>query len=309
MMERPLDANAPIVWDKRYEIGIGSVDSEHRVLFYAYNTFISARSKGQGRLSVGYAISFLDDYLKYHFRNEEDLMARSNYDRFEAHKQDHVHLQDEFEHLKSQFAMDAEIDESLLAFFKGWILRHVVEDDRDIGVYLRSKERYRMSPDPATISQDNLAGSVGPALPSVAPGYGLTNRNGRVFKRYDVKLPGIVVNQIRCENPVIVTNISLGGARISGIHGMFREAVGMLSIPSLSLPDMSFIVISAADDECTVWFTIPFEKQVALEDVLRSPGFASLGASIQGMEDSELVEDTEGTDGESSGIADIGNYL
>ena len=48
---------------------------------------------------------------------------------------------------------------------------------------------------------------------------------------------------------------------------------------------------------------------MALEDVLRSPGFASLGASIQGMEDSELVEDTEGTDGESSGIADIGNYL
>ncbi len=305
MMETPVDANALIVWDRMYEVGIGSIDSEHRVLFYAYNTFIKAKFKNQSRLSVGYAMSFLEDYLTYHFRNEEDLMVRSNYDRYQAHKDEHERLKNEFDHLKSQLNQDIEIDDSLLILFRDWVLKHVADDDRDIGFFLRSKERFLSSAD-ATTQNPKIA-----AAPNIQTHHPrilrncITDRNGRVFARHEVSIPGIVVNQVNCENQVTITNISAGGARISGIKGMFKEAAGILSIPEFKLPDLSFIVLNVNGDECGVYFTIPVEKQVMLEKFLRSPVLKEIEIITYAPEEGEVDECSEDVDADFSDIGTI----
>ncbi len=300
-----MDANALIVWDRMYEVGIGSIDSEHRVLFYAYNTFIKAKIKNQSRLSVGYAMSFLEDYLTYHFRNEEGLMVRSNYDRYQEHKLEHDRLKGEFNHLKSQLDQNFEIDEPLLILFKDWVLKHVADEDRDIGVYLRSKERFRTSADPASPSPTSSPDqNIQTSRPRIFRN-NITDCNGRVFRRHEVCIPGVVVNQVNCENPVTITNISVGGARISGIKGMFKEAMGILSIPDFQLPELSFIVLSANGDECGVYFTISVEKQVMLEKFLRSPTFKEIEVIAYAPEEGEVDECSEDIDADFSDIGGI----
>lgn len=288
-----MDKNALIVWDRMYEVGIASVDSEHRVLFYAYNTFIKARHRGGVATSVGYAMSFLEDYLKYHFNNEEKLMLQSNYDRYQEHKLEHERLQSEFDNLKSHFACGIEIADQLLNLFRELVLKHVIDDDRDIGSYLRSKERYRTSRDTAIASHRKAAfnGSVD-QQPSSSK-YDITNQNGRVYKRFEVNIPGIVVNMAQCNNPVMIMNISQRGARISGIKGMFKEATGILLIKDLPIPDLSFIVKDVCGNEFSVLFTVSIDKQAALEKVLRSQQLSDDNYKDAGINDAKFAEEIE----------------
>ena len=305
MMEIAVDANALIAWDRMYEVGIGSIDSEHRVLFYAYNTFIKAKFKNQSRLSVGYAMSFLEDYLTYHFRNEENLIVRSNYDRYQEHKEGHDRLKKEFEYLKSQLNQNIEIDDSLLILFKDWVLKHVADDDRDIGTYLRSKERFLTSAEATNLKAKVVVDeNIHTSRPRILRNC-ITDSNGRVFTRHEVSIPGIFVNQVNCENPVTVTNISVGGAKISGIKGMFKEAAGILSIPEFNLPDLSFIVLNSKGDECGVYFTISVEKQVALENFLRSSEFREIEIMDFAPEEGDTDECSEDIDADFSDLGGI----
>ena len=307
-MESKLNIDALIVWDRMYDVGIGSVDSEHRMLFNSYNTFIRTKARSKSRLAVGYAMSFLEDYLIYHFRNEEGLMARSGYDRYESHCQEHKHLKSELDRLRLQLDRDNNIGDDLLILFRDWVLRHVVDEDRDIGVFLRCKDRYSKQQALVTPSnnQPDLARSVQQTFSS---SHDITKRDGRVSRRHMVNIEGNVVSKFTCENRVNVTNISQGGARISGITGMFKEAAGILTIPSLSLPDLSFICITATREECSVYFTISLEKQDELNRVLRSKKFTELVVVADGPIDRASIEGSDVFDGDAADISGIALYI
>ena len=285
-----MNVNAPITWDRIYEVGIASVDSEHRMLFNSYNTFIRAQINCHSRIAAGYALSFLEDYLNYHFSNEEYLMAGSGYDRYEIHRLEHKRLKIEFERLKSQFVCDDNINDQLLMLFRDWVLRHVVDEDRDIGVYLRCQERYSKQSDLAKPNNIQQTNQIGPIHKIMPPLNDIMNRNGRTSQRHFVNIPGNVVTKFMCENHVIVTNISQGGARISGITSLFKEAPGILTIPSLSLPDLSFIVKTAIGDSCSVYFTISLEKQDQLNRVLRSDKFTKCCVVQCDLSDNQTTE-------------------
>ncbi len=74
---------------KDMETGHPLIDMEHRQLFSAINNLMDACAQGKGRAQIINTTKFLNDYVKKHFHDEEQLQIQSKYPGFTAHKQFH----------------------------------------------------------------------------------------------------------------------------------------------------------------------------------------------------------------------------
>ncbi len=79
----------------RYEVtqdlltGNALIDSEHRQLFDAVNKLMDACSQGKGREQIQQTAAFLNQYVRKHFQDEENLQLQSKYPNYASHKQFH----------------------------------------------------------------------------------------------------------------------------------------------------------------------------------------------------------------------------
>lgn len=69
--------------------GSQQIDTQHRQLFEAVNRLMEACSMGKGREQIQSTITFLNDYVVKHFRDEERLQTQSGYPGYTGHKQFH----------------------------------------------------------------------------------------------------------------------------------------------------------------------------------------------------------------------------
>jgi len=81
-----------MTWDKRYSVGVKSIDSQHTVLFGLLNDLHDAMLKGEGRSMTGSLLKKLADYTQTHFVEEEKMMKAANYSGLSAHQVKHREL-------------------------------------------------------------------------------------------------------------------------------------------------------------------------------------------------------------------------
>jgi len=123
----------PMVWKPEYAIHDARVDAQHLRLFELYNQAASVPSDSidQERL-----IHELYNYAVFHFAEEEALMATSRYpdDLRQAHELVHRSFFHTLERLRSQSV------ETALEFFREWLVRHILSEDKEIGRFLESSK-------------------------------------------------------------------------------------------------------------------------------------------------------------------------
>jgi hemerythrin len=117
-------------WEKRYSVGIGAVDHEHRELIDLINRlYDEATSQG----SKDAVVNFFGDLFKAisaHFALEERFMHERSYDQLVQHKNDHERLLDELRDLMEDFEASASLDEQFLAQrLDAWFSRHFETHD------------------------------------------------------------------------------------------------------------------------------------------------------------------------------------
>ena len=72
-------------WSSKIEVGLPMIDEQHRQLFDLAATF-----RGAGdQIRVLKSLAMLTEYVKVHFREEEELMASCHYPDLEAHRRLH----------------------------------------------------------------------------------------------------------------------------------------------------------------------------------------------------------------------------
>ena len=299
------------VWRKEYEVGISSVDAEHRILFRAYNNFVMAMKEGDGPFSAGCAISFLEDYVKYHFLNEEDLMVRSEYDRYSQHILRHRELLEMTIAIKNQHVMGLDICGELMLLFNEWIFRHVVDEDCDIGTFLRCKERQPKQHSLIIYGGDCKNIGLETVKENTYSGTCITKQSGRTSMRYYLNIPGQIINMHGGDYPVNVLDISQSGARLTKVPGLFREATGILFVSSLPLPELSFIVVNSDERYASVVFALSTEKQLVLQKHLMTDGWVG---SLQGPyipysgEQSRNADDIDSSSGDITSMLPLCDY-
>ena len=124
-------------WEPDYRIGVDAIDQQHQKLFDISNRFYDAWRHHARRVALRRIFNELLEYAGYHFAEEERLMEQVNYPDLPAHHVHHEHLVDLVNRHRAQLDTGTPGAETqALEFVKTWLHSHVLEADREIGVYL-----------------------------------------------------------------------------------------------------------------------------------------------------------------------------
>ena len=87
-------------WDIAYEVGDAEIDEQHRRLFDLANELLQADTKS----AVTAAAIQLYQYVRVHFKHEEDLMRRTNFPGRGEHLAEHGRVLGEMERFAERLA-------------------------------------------------------------------------------------------------------------------------------------------------------------------------------------------------------------
>lgn len=126
------------------ETGNDLIDSEHKELIDAINNLLLACGEGKGRGEIRKTLEFLNDYIAYHFSDEEKLQRQYGYPDYENHKRYHEEYKqivagilNEFEQGGATVALVSKTNQAIA----GWLLNHIKKEDVKVAAHIRSKRQ------------------------------------------------------------------------------------------------------------------------------------------------------------------------
>ncbi len=144
--------NSEYKWLDEYNIGVESLDREHRQLFRIINKLFLLKKEGiDNQWTCEEGIKFFKTYALSHFDTEEKYMASINYDGQEVHKDIHRGFQEhtlpalEKELQRENYSQESV--EHFLGVCAGWFISHILTDDRDITGMRRNQRWSSLLPD------------------------------------------------------------------------------------------------------------------------------------------------------------------
>ncbi len=123
-------------WNEKFEIGIPSIDHQHRCLVDLINALADTVSEGSGLLDVKAVLDRLAQYALEHFSDEEKLLAQSTLSDCEkaAHHKSHVAFIEEVAAIaRNENLGDAASLEKILEFLTTWLISHILRADMSLG--------------------------------------------------------------------------------------------------------------------------------------------------------------------------------
>lgn len=126
-------------WKNAYSIGHDEIDKQHQRLVNIINHLLRSLTDALEDREVDVVLTEVVEYTRYHFRTEEDLMAKHGYPDLQHHRELHKALVqqvaqkfDDLSHGKEVTAID------LISFLQHWLIEHIVAEDKRIGEFLNS---------------------------------------------------------------------------------------------------------------------------------------------------------------------------
>ncbi len=121
--------------------GNEAIDRQHKALFDAINSLMSACSQGKGREEVVKAAQFLLQYTTTHFADEEKLQRESTYPDYANHKKYHEHYKGVVKNLvdkmKVEGATIALVGEVNVVVVQ-WLTNHIKKEDQKLAKHLKT---------------------------------------------------------------------------------------------------------------------------------------------------------------------------
>lgn len=130
-----------IQWRDSLAIGVAAIDNQHKELLIRFDRLLEACQAGQGVEELKKLLSFLDEYVRTHFNDEEAIQRLNRYPGYEAHRLEHQYFIEQLNKLKSEVQQEGvathhvvETNNMLLK----WLLNHISKVDMGLGAFLKS---------------------------------------------------------------------------------------------------------------------------------------------------------------------------
>lgn len=85
-------------------------------------------------------INQLRYYIKDHFDTEEEYMREYGYDKIESHIKEHNDFENKFKEIMKTSFIDDTFITTLLSLLNEWFLKHILEVDKELAVFLLKHE-------------------------------------------------------------------------------------------------------------------------------------------------------------------------
>jgi len=127
-------------WRSEYEIGVESIDAQHKELFERVELLLKAvREKSD---SAAETFDFMKKYTAMHFRDEESAMASAAYPEARAHAEEHASFAKRLQAMEAEHARlpsSPWLTLNLAVELGHWLRDHILEKDRAFGKFLQSR--------------------------------------------------------------------------------------------------------------------------------------------------------------------------
>ncbi len=121
-------------WHKEYQVGNPMLDVQHKHLLDLADNLFHSKSKAD----IVENFVLLDKFTREHYRDEEDLMKKSQYPEYEAHRKEHEMLLSKMDEFNERINKENLVDEEIRSFICMWLLDHVFGLDAEFGKFLQS---------------------------------------------------------------------------------------------------------------------------------------------------------------------------
>ncbi|MDR3684018.1 MAG: bacteriohemerythrin [Geothrix sp.] len=129
-----------ILWTPALETGDPRIDEQHQALIQAFNDLATALAGNRGWEANGKTLRFLVSYTIQHFQMEERLMEEAKYPGASRHRQLHHELVVKVSGLLQAYTQgSANLSPEVLGFLEGWLMEHILGEDRRLAEFLRER--------------------------------------------------------------------------------------------------------------------------------------------------------------------------
>lgn len=135
-----------MMWKDKYKVGVELIDEQHKELFKRLSEFIQivqTKSDWNERLDkVKETMEFMQEYVVFHFDDEEAYQKEINYPDYELHKEVHRKFKEGINDYVEIFQRGGFTEEKIQEFcakLMTWLIMHVGKMDQKIGEYVRKK--------------------------------------------------------------------------------------------------------------------------------------------------------------------------
>jgi hemerythrin len=136
-----------VKWTEDLSTGIEKIDEQHKELFEKINDLVAAVRQSVCKYKIGDVIKFLEDYVFFHFGEEEKYMQQFGYPDYQGHKAQHKKFIENFNELKKELpkleggkkpgSYDLSVWTNQVVV--DWILDHIAKVDKSLGEFLKGK--------------------------------------------------------------------------------------------------------------------------------------------------------------------------
>ena len=127
-----------MLWKDDYATGIVVIDEQHKKLV-DMTTILEDATKAHEEMTyeTGKILKDLVDYVKVHFRDEEEVMKKISFPEYSRHVELHKKLVNEVRDILLVLKKGGRINnKELLIFLQRWLVEHILTEDKKIGQYL-----------------------------------------------------------------------------------------------------------------------------------------------------------------------------
>ncbi len=127
-----------VEWKDEYLTGIDEIDLQHKAFVKLINRLNIIHDYSNKKAIAIRLLSEIEKYAQYHFISEENIMFLIKYPEIDRQQQAHAALLDEYLHRMQSYLNDKGTIEDVIRFLEKWFVWHTVEEDRKIGVYVKT---------------------------------------------------------------------------------------------------------------------------------------------------------------------------
>jgi len=130
-----------IQWRDSLAIGVETIDNQHKELLLRFDGLLNACEEGRGKDEMKRLLSFLEEYVQTHFRDEEALQRKHLFPGYKEHCVQHAYFEARIKALRSEIdaeglAMHHVIQTNNLLL--KWLLNHISKVDKELGAFFKA---------------------------------------------------------------------------------------------------------------------------------------------------------------------------
>lgn len=129
-----------IAWVSDFEVGVQSIDEQHKRLVEMLNTLGQAIGEDHGKDAIMGIVEEMKHYAVYHFKTEEDAMEAKDYPKRSQHKQEHDTFIEQVLDAADALESGGKITPGeVWTFLHKWLIEHILESDKAMGLHLNAQ--------------------------------------------------------------------------------------------------------------------------------------------------------------------------